>query len=80
MGEIKFVLDTTLKELNITPNKLSVLTGIRNNTIYSMVNGDAKTISINNLILILDCLNNLSKTLNIPKRISVKDIFIYIEN
>ena len=75
MGEIRFVLDKTLREIGITPHKLSLESKIRSNTIYSMIHNETKRIEIETLISLLDTLNSLAN-----KKISVSDIFIYIQS
>jgi DNA-binding Xre family transcriptional regulator len=69
---IKFNLDFVLKELKISRNHFSSISGVRPNTINDMCNGITKRIEINTLILILTCLNERS-----DKYIGVGDLIIF---
>ena len=74
--EVKFTLGHTLKELDITINKLAVESKIRPGTIRDMVNGSSKSISLGNIVSILSVLNQISIEKERPKKYAVEDIFI----
>lgn len=65
-GKIKFKLDKLIKEKNLTRNKLSVLSHVRNDTIKKMIDGDMTRID-------LDVVCRLCKTLEC----SIDDLIEY---
>jgi len=79
MSKIKFTLEETLNELNITKNKLAVESKIRSNTIIDMVTNQTKSIKLITLIDILDTLNRLGKEQGLNRTFDVDDVFIYLK-
>lgn len=59
---LKFTLDKTIERENITKYRLSKESGVRANTIASLCNGDARSLSVETLDAIIDALNRLSES------------------
>ncbi|MFS0857359.1 helix-turn-helix domain-containing protein [Paenibacillus taichungensis] len=72
-----FKLEKTLRELDITRNKLAVYSDVRPNTINDLANGDAKRIEIDTLEKILKSLNEISMTRGMPRTYNIEDILEY---
>lgn len=77
--KIKFVLKDTLELLKISPNQLSVKSGVRNNTVYDMIDDRTKRIDRKNLENIIRTLNEIGKKQGIKKKFSLEDVMIWIE-
>ncbi|KSU83413.1 Cro/C1-type HTH DNA-binding domain-containing protein [Fictibacillus enclensis] len=77
MSEIKWLLDKTLEELDITRNALAVDAKVRPATIQDMVNGLPKRVEFKTLLAILDSLNGMKTKRGITRDIEISDIFIY---
>lgn len=72
-----FRLDETLKELDITRNKLAVYAEVRPNTVNDLANGDTKRIEIETLEKILKSLNEISMTRGMQRTYNIEDILEY---
>ncbi|WP_339198484.1 helix-turn-helix transcriptional regulator [Paenibacillus sp. FSL P4-0176] len=72
-----FKLEKSLRELDITRNKLAVYAEVRPNTINDLANGDAKRIEIDTLEKILKSLNEISMTKGMPRTYNIEDILEY---
>jgi len=57
---IKFTLKETIEREGITKNKLSVASGVRNNTIADICKGDAASLNVNTLDALMRGLNELT--------------------
>jgi transcriptional regulator with XRE-family HTH domain len=55
-----FTLKETIEREGITKNRLSVASGVRNNTIADICNGDAVSLNVNTLDALLKGLNELT--------------------
>lgn len=77
--KIKFVLKDTLELLEISPNQLSVKSGVRNNTVYDMIDDRTKRIDRKNLENIIRTLNEIGKKQGIKKKFSLEDVMIWVE-
>lgn len=73
---IKFVLEDTLNELDITRNFLAVEGKIRPATLHEIFHGKAQRLDIDTLTKILDTLNLISKEKGLRK-FDVTDIIRY---
>ncbi|MFS8189518.1 helix-turn-helix domain-containing protein [Rossellomorea marisflavi] len=72
-----FKLDIVIDELQITPNKLASLSGVRPDTVYKIYNNQMRRIHIDVLDSLLDALNTYSKDKEIRKSYSISDILDY---
>lgn len=79
MEIIKFTLGDTLKELEVTNNKLAVESKIRPGTIKDLVDGRSKSINFATILAIVTALNQISKGKGYDKSYGIDDIFT-IEN
>jgi DNA-binding Xre family transcriptional regulator len=79
MSEIKWVLDKTIDELDITRNALAVEAKVRPATIQDMVNGVPKRVEFKTLLAILDVLNEMKVKRGIKRDLTIDDIFIYVK-
>lgn len=79
MAEIVWTLDRILKEMEITPNRLSVEAKIRPNTVYNMVYNKAVRFHFDTAVRVLVALNRIAEEENIHKRFDIPDILEYRE-
>ncbi|TDG00142.1 helix-turn-helix domain-containing protein [Paenibacillus piri] len=74
---IKFKLQSTLDELNISRNKLSVEGKIRLATLYEMAHDQSKAIKLDTLDSIIATINRIAKSEG-KRIINVSDIIEYV--
>lgn len=79
MGEIRFTLSRTLEQLGISAYRLSVVSRVRNNTIYNMIENKTQRIHIQTLTDIINALNAIAKEKGIQKRFDINDVLEYID-
>jgi predicted transcriptional regulator len=60
MKQVYFTLDQVLRELDISPNYLSKVSGVRTATIYSIQSNTIKRLNVETLNPLLNGLNNIS--------------------
>jgi predicted transcriptional regulator len=60
MKQVYFTLDQVLRELDISPNYLSKVSGVRPATIYSIQSNTIKRLNVETLNPLLNGLNNIS--------------------
>ncbi|WP_440118380.1 helix-turn-helix domain-containing protein [Paenibacillus sp. QZ-Y1] len=72
-----FRLEETLRELDITRNKLAVYSEVRPNTINDLANGATKRIEIDTLERIIKSLNEISMTKGMKRTYNIEDILEY---
>lgn len=77
-GTIVFKIEKVMKILNVTPNTLATRTGVRKNSIYSIIRGEVIRLPLEHLIAILDCLNAISKERDLGERFTLDDVMEYI--
>ncbi|NMH67313.1 helix-turn-helix transcriptional regulator [Bacillus sp. RO3] len=79
MGNLIYVLDDSIKQLNINANQLSKYSGVRHSTIYDILNNKADRPPRDTLEKILDAMNEiaLEKELNIE--FDINNIYKYIK-
>lgn len=77
MGEFYCRLENILEELGINENKLSVVTGIRKQTLYLMSRNELKRLEMEYPKLILDALNDIAKEKELEKQFLIDDLFKY---
>lgn len=75
--EIKFKLGETLKELEISNNKLAVEAKIRPGTIGDLVSGKSKSINFDTLVTIINTLNRISFEKGNIKKYGITDVIEY---
>lgn len=73
MTTISITLNRILEELDVTPYRLSLTSGIRTNTIYSLVNNESKAINIELLGKLIDSVNLIASEKNIPRTYTISD-------
>lgn len=74
---IRFTLDKTLNEVDITRNKLAVEAKIRPATIADIVHGKTKRLEIDTLINLLETLQKLVNDKGLDRRITIEDILVF---
>ncbi|WP_260288484.1 helix-turn-helix domain-containing protein [Peribacillus aracenensis] len=79
MATIKIKLNEALERIQITPNRFSVESRIRSNTIYDLINNKNDRITFNTLVSILETLNKIAKEKDIQYNFTPNDILEYIE-
>ncbi len=79
MAEIVWKLDEVLDELDISPNKLSVESKVRPNTIYNMVYKKAVRFNFDTVTKILIALNQIAEEEGLQRKFNVQDVLEYIE-
>lgn len=79
MGKIIFTLEKTMKELDITGNKLAVESKVRPDTVYKMMDNDASRLNLDTLLNILDALNRIAKEKDVHRDFTLEDVLIYIK-
>lgn len=72
-----FKLNSVIDELNITPNKLATLSGVRTATVYLIYNNQMRRLHIDVLDSIIDALNKYSSDKGLNKTYSINDILDY---
>jgi predicted transcriptional regulator len=72
-----FKLQEIVDELDITPNKLATLSGIRPDTVYKICNNELKRIHMDVIDDLLDSLNRISRERKLGKKYSISDILGY---
>jgi DNA-binding Xre family transcriptional regulator len=73
----RFKLDSVLKDLDLTMNKLSVESKIRSGTVISLAKGKAKRLELDTIHSILDVLNETARKENINHTYTIDDIVEY---
>jgi predicted transcriptional regulator len=79
MAKIVWKLDKVLKEIKVSPNKLSVLAQVRPNTIYNMVYNEAGRVHFDTITKVLVALNKIAKDKEIHKKFDIADIMEFID-
>lgn len=79
MGKLIYVLDDSIKQLNINANQLSKYAGVRHSTIYDILNNKADRPPRDTLEKILDALNRIAKEKDMKIEFDINNIYKYIK-
>jgi predicted transcriptional regulator len=79
MGEVRFTLSRSLEQLGVSPYRLSVVSGVRNNTIYNMLENKTQRINVQALTDIINGLNTIAKEKGIHKKFDINDVLEFVE-
>ncbi|MHC8523942.1 helix-turn-helix domain-containing protein [Rossellomorea sp. H39__3] len=78
MPDIIYKLDEILAELGVTAHKVSLVSGLRPNTVYNIYNDTGTSINKKNLALILKAVNELAEESNVDKKYGIADLMEFI--
>jgi predicted transcriptional regulator len=79
MAKIVWKLEEVLNEIEVSPNKLSVLARVRPNTIYNMVYNEAGRVHFDTITKVLVALNQIAEEKDIHKKFNIEDILEFID-
>jgi predicted transcriptional regulator len=79
MGKLVYVLDKSIKLLNINANQLSKVAGVRHSTVYDILHNKADRPPRETIEKILNALNKISKDQETNYEFDINDIYKYIK-
>jgi DNA-binding Xre family transcriptional regulator len=75
---VNLKLDKAVHMLGLSMNKLSVISGVRPNTIGDLVKGESQRIDLDSLDKILNALNSIAEDRGLDIKFGVADIIEYV--